>query len=82
MMEDELGDGRATTAADLARLLSRMPRLLFVSACLTATGTRLGAGAVVASFALSRLLATAPIAPGGAGVSESGTAALLIALGA
>jgi CHAT domain-containing protein len=38
MMEDELGDGRPTTAADLVRLLAKRPRLLFVSACLTATG--------------------------------------------
>src|SRR5919199_1407993 len=51
-------------------------------ACLVATGTRLGVGAILASFALSRLLATAPVTPGGVGVSESGTAALLIALGA
>lgn len=51
-------------------------------ACLTAAGTHLGVGAVIPAFALSRLLATAPITPGGAGVSEGGTAALLIALGA
>ena len=51
-------------------------------ACLTAAGAHLGIGAVIAAFALSRLLTTAPITPGGAGVSESGTAALLIALGA
>ena len=38
MMEDELGDGRPTTAGDLVRLLAKRPRLLFVSACLTATG--------------------------------------------
>ena len=38
MMEDEVGGGRPTTAADLAGLLTAVPRLLFVSACLTATG--------------------------------------------
>ena len=38
MMEDELGGGRPTTAADLVGLLTAVPRLLFVSACLTATG--------------------------------------------
>ena len=43
--------------------------------------THLGVGAVIPAFALSRLLATAPIAPG-TGVSEGGTAALLIALSA
>ncbi|MFC4071740.1 tetratricopeptide repeat protein [Actinoplanes subglobosus] len=37
MMEDEFGDGLPTTAADLVRLLPVLPRLLFVSACLTAT---------------------------------------------
>ena len=38
MMEDEVGGGRPTTAADLVGLLTAVPRLLFVSACLTATG--------------------------------------------
>ena len=38
MMEDELGGGCPTTAADLVSLLTAVPRLLFVSACLTATG--------------------------------------------
>jgi len=38
MMEDEVGGGRPTTAADLVRLLTTGPRLLVVSACLTATG--------------------------------------------
>jgi hypothetical protein len=38
MMEDELGRDRPTTAADLAGLLTAVPRLLFVSACLTAAG--------------------------------------------
>ena len=38
MMEDDAGAGRPTTAADLVRLLTIGPRLLFVSACLTATG--------------------------------------------
>jgi len=38
MMENDVGAGRPTTAADLVRLLTIEPRLLFVSACLTATG--------------------------------------------
>jgi tetratricopeptide (TPR) repeat protein len=38
MMEDEVGGGRPTTAADLVSLLTAVPRLLVVSACLTATG--------------------------------------------
>ncbi|GGN59672.1 hypothetical protein GCM10010112_15020 [Actinoplanes lobatus] len=37
MMENEVGDGQAVTAADLIRRLSPMPRLMVVSACLTAT---------------------------------------------
>jgi AAA ATPase domain/CHAT domain len=36
-MEDEFGGGLPTTAADLVRALPGPPRLLFVSACLTAT---------------------------------------------
>ncbi len=43
MMEDDTGEGRPTTAGDLASLLSAVPRLLFVSACLTATGADAGA---------------------------------------
>ena len=38
MVEDEVGGGRPTTAGDLVGLLTAVPRLLFVSACLTATG--------------------------------------------
>jgi tetratricopeptide (TPR) repeat protein len=37
MMEDEVGGRRPTTAADLAGVLTAVPRLVFVSACLTAT---------------------------------------------
>jgi tetratricopeptide (TPR) repeat protein len=38
LMEDDAGAGRPTTAGDLVSLLTVRPRLLFVSACLTATG--------------------------------------------
>jgi tetratricopeptide (TPR) repeat protein len=38
LMEDDAGDARPVPAADLAGLLAVPPRLLFVSACLTATG--------------------------------------------
>ncbi|MEU7619587.1 tetratricopeptide repeat protein [Micromonospora rifamycinica] len=37
MLENELGDERPTTATELVGLLTTMPRLVFVSACLTAT---------------------------------------------
>ncbi|MGI5238759.1 tetratricopeptide repeat protein [Dactylosporangium sp. CA-139066] len=38
MLEDDQGGERPTTAADLVRRLRGVPRLVFVSACLTATG--------------------------------------------
>jgi tetratricopeptide (TPR) repeat protein len=38
MMEDDSGEPLPTTAGRLAELLGRGPRLVFVSACLTATG--------------------------------------------
>ncbi|MEV0104102.1 tetratricopeptide repeat protein, partial [Nocardia sp. NPDC050789] len=37
LLENEFGGPRPTTAAELVRLLPAMPRLVFVSACLTAT---------------------------------------------
>ena len=38
MMEDDAGGPRPATAGELVRLLAPVPRLVFVSACLTATG--------------------------------------------
>ncbi|WP_239087916.1 CHAT domain-containing protein, partial [Actinoplanes digitatis] len=38
LMEDELGQGRPTAAPELVRLVDGKTRLVFVSACLTATG--------------------------------------------
>ena len=38
LMEDDAGGPRPTTAGDLVRLLTAVPRLVFLSACLTATG--------------------------------------------
>ncbi|MEW1577399.1 CHAT domain-containing protein, partial [Streptomyces microflavus] len=38
LMEDDLGEGRPTSADELVGLLTPRPRLAFVSACLTATG--------------------------------------------
>jgi len=51
-------------------------------ACLNATSAHVVASATIAAFGLSRILATTSITPGGIGVTESGTAALLVALGA
>ena len=42
MMEDEEGGERPTSAAELARLVTKPPRLVFVSACLTATSADTG----------------------------------------
>ena len=50
-------------------------------ACLAATSTHVSADVTVAAFALSRILATVSVTPGGVGITESGTAALLVAMG-
>jgi tetratricopeptide (TPR) repeat protein len=44
MMEDDAGGERPTTAADLAGLVTVRPRLVFVSACLTAAVAAAGDG--------------------------------------
>ncbi|WP_211347175.1 lysylphosphatidylglycerol synthase transmembrane domain-containing protein [Saccharothrix australiensis] len=54
---------------------------LLLWCCLDLTGTGLSIPALVAAFAVSRLLTLAVITPGGFGVSENGTIALLVALG-
>ncbi|GHJ09695.1 hypothetical protein TPA0907_40620 [Micromonospora humidisoli] len=77
MLEDELGDERPTTATDLVGLLTTMPRLVFVSACLTATaadatgqlppgpGRRAGTGTPTAGAELlAHSLATALVSAG------------------
>jgi uncharacterized membrane protein YbhN (UPF0104 family) len=50
-------------------------------ACLLATGAYLGVGEAVAAFALGRLLTTVVVTPGGFGIAEAGTAAVMIHLG-
>ncbi|NUT97317.1 MAG: flippase-like domain-containing protein [Saccharothrix sp.] len=54
---------------------------LLLWCCLAVTGVELSLGALVAAFAVSRLLTLAVVTPGGFGVSENGTIALLVALG-
>ncbi|MEU4764831.1 lysylphosphatidylglycerol synthase transmembrane domain-containing protein [Actinosynnema sp. NPDC023794] len=49
--------------------------------CLAAAGVHLGLGPAVSAFAVSRLLTLAVVTPGGVGVTENGTIALLIGLG-
>jgi uncharacterized membrane protein YbhN (UPF0104 family) len=51
-------------------------------ACLGAVGVGLGVPETAAVFALNRALTTAVVTPSGAGVSETGTAALLVHFGA
>jgi uncharacterized membrane protein YbhN (UPF0104 family) len=58
-----------------------MQGLLFAG-CLWATGAHVGPAETIAVFALNRILTTAVVTPAGTGISETGTAALLIALGA
>lgn len=50
--------------------------------CLRTTGVDLPLGPLFAAFALGRLLTSVGITPGGVGVTETGTAAALVAFGA
>ncbi len=54
---------------------------ILLGACLAAVGVNVGPVLTIAAFALSRVLTTIVITPGGFGISETGTAALLVALG-
>ncbi|WP_433330429.1 lysylphosphatidylglycerol synthase domain-containing protein [Spirillospora sp. CA-294931] len=54
---------------------------LLLMACLEAAGASVGVAEVVAVFAINRMLTTAVITPSGAGISETGTAALLLHFG-
>jgi uncharacterized membrane protein YbhN (UPF0104 family) len=51
---------------------------LIMWCCLAATGTYPGLAETIAVFALSRVLTTALVTPSGAGIMESGVAALLV----
>jgi putative heme transporter len=51
-------------------------------ACLLATGAYIGLGEAIAAYALGRLLTTVVVTPGGFGITEAGTAAMLVSLGA
>ena len=50
-------------------------------ACLAAVGSDLGWAEVTAAYACGRMLTTVVLTPGGTGFAETGTAAVLIALG-
>ncbi|BAJ27690.1 MULTISPECIES: CHAT domain-containing protein [Kitasatospora] len=75
LLEDDLGEGRPTSARELVGLLTPKPRLAFVSACLTATGAdvaghlpagagRRGGPAAGAGAAVAHSLATELVAAG------------------
>ncbi|WP_030395560.1 CHAT domain-containing protein [Kitasatospora purpeofusca] len=75
LLEDDLGQGRPTSAKELVGLLTPRPRLAFVSACLTATGAdvgghlpagagRRGAPGTGAGAAVAHSLATELVAAG------------------
>lgn len=66
------------TAAMLAYLLLQG---VLLWCCLAAAGVHLEPGPAVAAFAVSRLLTLAVITPGGFGITENGTIALLVGLG-
>lgn len=50
--------------------------------CLATVGVTAGFGTLLAAFALGRLLTSVAVTPGGLGVVEAGTVALLVAMGA
>jgi uncharacterized membrane protein YbhN (UPF0104 family) len=50
--------------------------------CLHAVGVRMSFGQIFAAYAVGRLLTAVGVTPGGVGVTESGTAAVLVAWGA
>ena len=55
--------------------------VLFV-ACLRICGLVIGVGTMLAAFALGRLLTSVAVTPGGIGLVEAGSVALLVAMGA
>ncbi|MEV0678509.1 lysylphosphatidylglycerol synthase transmembrane domain-containing protein [Actinosynnema sp. NPDC050436] len=72
-------DGWSRMTLGLVAYLALQALLLWC--CLAVTGTELSLPALIAAFAVSRLLTLAVVTPGGFGVSENGTIALLVALG-
>ncbi len=55
---------------------------LLLVLCLHVTGAGAAPAGVLLAFAVGRLLSVVPLTPGGLGVTETGTAGLLVALGA
>ncbi|WP_067816522.1 lysylphosphatidylglycerol synthase transmembrane domain-containing protein [Actinomadura kijaniata] len=69
---------RGLTAGMVAYLLLQA---VLLHACLVAVGADVELAEVVAVFAINRMLTTAVVTPSGAGISETGTAALLVHFG-
>lgn len=87
--------GRLTTLLSRARGLLRTGRVpivlgmlayvvlqgVLMAACLAVVGSDLGWAEVTAGYAVGRMLTTIILTPGGSGFTETGTAAVLVALG-
>jgi putative heme transporter len=71
--------GWPAMTAGLAGFLGSQACLLYLS--LHLVGARLGPAQVFAGYAFGRLLSTLVITPGGLGITETGTAGLLVAFG-
>jgi putative heme transporter len=72
-------DGWAAMTAGLVGFLGSQACLLYLS--LHLAGARLGPAQVFAGYAFGRLLSALVITPGGVGITETGTAGLLVAFG-
>jgi uncharacterized membrane protein YbhN (UPF0104 family) len=70
------------TQVTLAMAATSILQGALFAACLHVSGVDPGIPVVVAAFAVSRALTTVVITPNGIGISETGTAATLVALGA
>jgi len=89
-LEGSLASQRASAVALLRRgrggLVVGMVSYLVLQgvlmwACLAAVGSEVGWAEVTAAYACGRMLTTVVLTPGGTGFAETGTAAVLIALG-
>ncbi|MCP2340241.1 lysylphosphatidylglycerol synthase domain-containing protein [Actinomadura rupiterrae] len=76
---DVLRTGWRGLTAGMAAYLLLQAALLY--ACLLAVGAHVQVAEAAAVFAINRMLTTAIITPSGAGISETGTAALLVHFG-
>jgi len=82
---------QATTAGLVRRAWPRLTlataaylglQAVLLAGCLRAAGLHLPVTEILAAFAVNRALTTAVVTPGGVGITETGTLALLLTLGA